>query len=244
MTQLPDNLPGIIKAIEPFVTSYGYLGIGALLFVDNIGIPVKGQTALIVGGLFAAVGTLNIFVTILVATIACIAGASIAYGIGKFIRKKSMQSYAKRVLVMGNKFEKVDTFFEKEGHKLVLVARFVAILRQLNGLIAGAGQMKWAEFTKFNSLGALIWVMVWVAVGYSAESFMNVFLGLGFFVSWLGLIIILYLVGRNYLPVFASRFSKKKVTVTAKHPPGQDPGKLIHPKGHEFQGAISKSLKS
>ena len=54
------------------------------------------------------------------------------------------------------------------GGKIVTVARFIAVLRQLNRILSGIIGMRWAKFLAFNALGAVLWVGTWAGLGYLA----------------------------------------------------------------------------
>ena len=71
------------------------------------------------------------------------------------------------------RLDKAQGFFERNGGKVVAIARFVEGLRQANGIIAGISEMPWPKFLFFNVLGASVWVGVWSAVGYLAGNHLN-----------------------------------------------------------------------
>ena len=58
--------------------------------------------------------------------------------------------------------------YHRHGGKIVTVARFIAVLRQLNGILSGIIGMHWAKFLAFNALGAVLWVGTWAGLGYLA----------------------------------------------------------------------------
>jgi membrane protein DedA with SNARE-associated domain len=64
--------------------------------------------------------------------------------------------------------DKAEAFFERHGGWIITVARFVEVLRQVNGLVAGISGMRWRRFLVFNALGAALWVGTWVSLGYFA----------------------------------------------------------------------------
>jgi membrane protein DedA with SNARE-associated domain len=66
------------------------------------------------------------------------------------------------------RLDRVETFMARQGPKMVVVARFVEGLRQLNGIVAGVTGMPWRRFVLFNAIGAAAWVAVWATGGYLA----------------------------------------------------------------------------
>src|SRR5262249_58976310 len=76
--------------------------------------------------------------------------------------------FGKYVLLPPERLDKAEGFFARHGGKVVVAARFVEGLRQLNGIIAGIAEMPWRRFLVFNTLGAALWVGVWASIGYLA----------------------------------------------------------------------------
>jgi membrane protein DedA with SNARE-associated domain len=74
------------------------------------------------------------------------------------------------ILLTPERVERATGFFERQGPKIVTIARFVEGLRQANGIIAGIGKMRWLTFLAFNALGAALWVALWTSVGDLAGS--------------------------------------------------------------------------
>ena len=170
------HIPAAIKALEPFVLHYGYLAVGGLLFLEDFGVLVPGETVLVTASLFAGSGKLNILIIILVGIVASIVGDSLGYTIGRFGGHPLLTRVGKYVFLSEDKIQKVENFFKKYGTKIVLVARFFDGLRELNGIMAGISEMNWKLFIIFNSLGATIWVVFWSLIGYYGSSHINGFL--------------------------------------------------------------------
>ena len=84
--------------------------------------------------------------------------------------------YGKRVGVTSAKLKQVERFFDRHGDVVIIFARFVVLLRQLNGIVAGTLSMSWPRFLLFNAIGAALWVGVWSAIGYFGGSHIETFL--------------------------------------------------------------------
>jgi membrane protein DedA with SNARE-associated domain len=176
MTQLPENLPHIIQIAAPFVNKYGYFGLGGLLLLESIGVPFPGETTLIAAAVFAGIGQLNILIVIIIGILAAVLGDNIAYAIGYFGGKKLIHKFGKYILLPPKRYDKFEKFFNNNGSIIVIFARFIDGLRQLNGLIAGASDMKWSKFINFNLIGAFLWVITWSAAGYYGGSHLQTLL--------------------------------------------------------------------
>ncbi|WP_344446472.1 DedA family protein, partial [Acrocarpospora macrocephala] len=161
-------LPGPLAHLAPLLDHYGYLAVGALIFVENFGVLVPGETILIAAAVYAGAGRLNIAVVVLIAVLAAIIGNNVGYLIGRTGGRAFVHRWGRYVLLTPERFHKAEKFFTRHGGKIVTIARFVEGLRQTNGIIAGTTGMPWRRFLAFNSLGAILWVGGWTALGYTA----------------------------------------------------------------------------
>jgi membrane protein DedA with SNARE-associated domain len=163
-------LPGFLDALAPILNQWGYLAVGALIMLEDFGIPVPGETVLIAAAVYAGAGQLNIFAVIAIAIVAAVVGDSIGYAIGRFGGRRLVLRYGKYVFINPERLDKAERFFQRHGGKIITIARFIEGLRQANGIIAGITQMRWIRFFAFNLLGAVLWVCTWAGLGYLAGS--------------------------------------------------------------------------
>jgi membrane protein DedA with SNARE-associated domain len=164
----PPDLPGFLGSIAPVLDHWGYLAVGGLLFLEDFGVPVPGETILIASAVYAGAGRLNFVAVVLIAVVAAILGDNVGYVIGRYGGHRLVDRYGKYVLLTPERVRKAEEFFRRHGGKIVVVARFVDGLRQANGIIAGMTLMPWLRFLMFNALGAVLWVGAWSTVGYFA----------------------------------------------------------------------------
>ncbi|MFF4213776.1 DedA family protein [Streptomyces sp. NPDC001796] len=163
MTQPP--LPGVLADVAPVLDHWGYLAVAGLVFIEDFGVPVPGETVLIVAAVYAGAGRLNIVLVAVIAFCAAVLGDNVGYAIGRFGGHRLVERYGRYVLLTPARVEKAEGFFTRHGGKVVTVARFVEGLRQANGIIAGMAGMPWRRFLVFNALGAALWVGAWVTFG-------------------------------------------------------------------------------
>jgi len=161
-------LPGVFQKFQGTLAKWGYLAVAGFLFFEDFGVPLPGETMLIAASLYAGAGHLNVFLVGLVGFLAAVAGDNVGYAIGRFGGRDLVERYGKWVFLTGDRLDRAEKFFERHGGKIVVVARFVEGLRQLNGIIAGVAGMHWARFVLFNALGAALWVSFWTTLGYIA----------------------------------------------------------------------------
>ncbi len=167
------SLPGIFGAVEPILSSYGYLAVAGFVLLEDFGVPLPGETILVAGAVYAGAGSLNVVVLAVVAFLAAVVGDNIGYLIGRLGGRPLALRWGRYVFLTERRLNKAEEFFRDHGGKVVTVARFVEGLRQANGIIAGISQMHWAKFIAFNALGAALWVGLWVSVGDVAGAHIN-----------------------------------------------------------------------
>ncbi|MER7837439.1 DedA family protein [Streptomyces sp. NPDC096040] len=161
-------LPGVFAALAPLLDHWGYAAVGGLLFLEDFGVPVPGETVLIAAAVYAGAGRLNVLAVAVIAVLAAVCGDNIGYVIGRYGGHRLVTRYGRYVLLTPARVAKAEAFFTRHGGKVVTVARFIEGLRQANGIIAGLSEMPWRRFLAFNALGAVLWVGVWVTLGYAA----------------------------------------------------------------------------
>ncbi|MEU1286366.1 DedA family protein [Kitasatospora sp. NPDC005856] len=161
-------LPGALAGLAPLLDHYGYLAVALLVLLDNCGIPVPGQTILVLASVYAGTGHLDFATVLVIAAGAATLGNSLGYLIGRTGGRAFVHRWGRYVLLTPARMERADGFFARHGGQVVTVARFVDGLRQYNGIIAGTTEMPWRRFWPFNLLGAVLWTAVWGTLGYVA----------------------------------------------------------------------------
>ena len=164
----PPPLPGVLGALAPALNSYGYLAVAGVLFLEDFGVPVPGETILIAAAVYAGAGQLNIALVVVLGVIGAVAGDNVGYAIGHFGGRRLVERFGRYVGLTPARLDSAEQFFIRHGGKIVVVARFVEGLRQANGIIAGITGMTWRRFLSFNAVGAALWVGVWAGLGYLA----------------------------------------------------------------------------
>jgi membrane protein DedA with SNARE-associated domain len=161
----PSPLPGVLASLGPVLDNYGYLAVAGLVFVEDFGIPVPGETVLIAASVYAGVGRMNIVAVGLIAVAAAALGDNLGYLIGRTGGRALALRYGKYVGLTAQRLDHAEAFFERHGGKVVTVARFLEGLRQANGIIAGITGMRWLKFGAYNLLGAALWAGLWCTLG-------------------------------------------------------------------------------
>jgi membrane protein DedA with SNARE-associated domain len=163
---VPRQLPGVLRTLEGPLNSFGYLAVAGFVFLEDFGVPVPGETILIVAAVYAGTGRLSIFLVALLGFLAAVLGDNVGFAIGRLGGQRLLSRFGRYILLTPERVEKATGFFERHGGKIIVVARFVEGLRQANGIIAGLIGMRWLRFLAFNAIGATLWVALWTSVGY------------------------------------------------------------------------------
>ena len=152
--------------LQPYLNHYGYWALFGAILLEDFGLPVPGETMLIASALLASKGQMHIVPLLLIACVAAVTGDNIGYAIGRFGGRKLVFRYGRYVLITEQRLQKAEGFFRRYGGAVVVVARFLAGLRQLNGIVAGTVKMRWWRFLAYNMLGASLWVEFWGMLFY------------------------------------------------------------------------------
>jgi len=162
-------LPSFLSAVQGPLDHYGLWAIGLLLLLENIGVPViPGEFAMIAGAIYAGAGQLNVVAVGVVSFAASVVGATIGYAIGRLAGRAIVLRYGRWVFIREHHLDKAEQTVDKYGGFVVVIARFIVGLRELNGIICGVSGMNLVTFTTYNVVGAAAWVGTWVSLGYFA----------------------------------------------------------------------------
>ena len=140
--------------LEHLLHAYGYAALFAVIALENVGLPLPGETILITSGVFAATThELNVLGIVVTATAAAFGGSVAGFMIGRYGERHFLHRLGldERDLRLGR------YLFRRFGGRVVFVARFIAFLRSLSGLLAGANAMPLRRFVIASGLGALVW---------------------------------------------------------------------------------------
>jgi len=154
-------LPGFFGELQRVIGDYGYLAVALGILLEDFGLPTPGETLLITGAILASAGALNIYVLLFLAWLGAVVGDNIGYLIGRTGGHRLMVRYGARFGVTDRRLMQVEEFFHRYGGWVIVFARFVVVLRQFNGIVAGTLEMHWLRFLVLNAIGAALWVAFW-----------------------------------------------------------------------------------
>lgn len=148
----------------------GYFGLAFLVAVENVFPPIPSEIILPLAGFNSSMGTMNVFLAILFATIGSVVGALILYYVGYFFGEDRVRyivrNWGKWLGFKESDVDKADEWFDRYGGVAVMVCRVVPIVRSLISIPAGLRKMPMPTFVLFTTLGSLTWNTILIFAGY------------------------------------------------------------------------------
>ncbi len=152
--------------LEPWLHHYGVIAVFLILTFESCGMPLPGESLLVVAAILSGRGDFSFPSLFFSAWAGAVLGDNIGYLIGRMLGHDLLWRYGRKVGLNAERLGKVQAIFARYGPLTVGFARFVTVLRQLNGVFAGTVRMDWRRFLLFNALGGALWVVVWTMAGF------------------------------------------------------------------------------
>jgi membrane protein DedA with SNARE-associated domain len=156
----------ILEFITGLISSWGYAGIFVTMTLESALIPIPSEAVIPFAGFLAYMGEMNIWLIVLVSSLANVTGSIIAYEIGKYLGRGFIERYGKYVLLNMGHLQLIERWFDKYGSLTVLFCRMLPLVRTVNALPAGIGKMNFPKFCIFTFIGSIPWNLALVFVGY------------------------------------------------------------------------------
>lgn len=145
---------------------YGYAVVFVGVFLENTGLPVPGETALLAGAALSRSGPLSLPWVIATAVVGAILGDNLGFLIGRRGGRALVERFGARLGLTSARLSQFDRFFDRHGPKTVFIARFVTGLRVFGAVLAGTSGLPWGRFLIYNASGAVAWATTFGIVGY------------------------------------------------------------------------------
>ncbi len=196
------EIQNFIAALTPYIHSYSYLVVFFSMMLENMGIPIPAETALIAFSFIAGQGILNIWLVIPIAIIGDVAGDNVGFLIGRVGGRKLIKKYGRFLRMDKKKVDAVEMLFKKRGGSTVFSSQFFAATRISIALVAGFSQFPFYKFLTYDFLAAILFVLlISGSTFYFGKNLDQVLRFLHFF-RFIGLIvlvsIILFYIYRSY----------------------------------------------
>ena len=161
-----DFLHNSLQLIEQYMLAYGYWAVFFGVMLENAGVPVPGETILLIAGYFASTGEFHLALVMLIAATGAVIGDNIGFAIGHHYGRNVLLRVGRFFFLTPKRFARMEKYFEDHGNKTILVARFITGLRVFAALLAGASKMPWRVFVVYNVAGAILWSVAITMLGY------------------------------------------------------------------------------
>lgn len=168
---LVDFILHIGDHLQELVKNYGnwiYAILFAIVFCETglVVLPfLPGDSMLFAAGTIAAVGDMNIFVLMGLLIVAAILGDFVNFEIGKHFGQKLFSNPNSKIFKQSY-LQKTHDYYEKYGGRTIIIARFIPIVRTFAPFVGGMGNMNYAQFARYNIVGAVLWVVSFTTLGY------------------------------------------------------------------------------
>ena len=157
--------------LQELVNNYGnwiYAILFAIVFCETglVVLPfLPGDSMLFAAGTIAAVGDMNIFVLIGLLILAAVLGDFVNFEIGKHFGQKLFSNPNSKIFKQSY-LQKTHDYYERYGGRTIIIARFIPIVRTFAPFVGGMGNMNYAQFARYNIVGAVLWVVSFTTLGY------------------------------------------------------------------------------
>lgn len=148
-----------------FISSAGYLGVFALMFVDSTNIPIPSELVLGFSGYLVSKGEFGFWLAVLAATAGFTAGAAFSYWLGYAGGRPLLKRWGKFLLVTQRDLDRADKLFAKYGNWIAFFSRMIPLLRTFISIPAGITRMPFGRYITFTFLGSGVWSLVLTYVG-------------------------------------------------------------------------------
>ena len=150
--------------------SLGYLGIGLLMFAENLFPPIPSELIMPLAGFTVSQGKMNFALAVLAGVVGTILGAIPWYYAGKLVGERRLKrladKYGKWLTISSQDIDKATRWFDRYGNKAVLYCRLVPGVRTLISLPAGISNMPLVPFLLYSTIGTTLWVLFLTYAGY------------------------------------------------------------------------------
>ncbi|MGH2802837.1 MAG: DedA family protein, partial [Thermoleophilaceae bacterium] len=174
VVELPD-VDGALEDASRTLGGWAYPAVAGFAFLETgafVGLLVPGETAVVVGGVVAERGGVELVPLIGLVWLAAAAGDLVSFLLGRRLGRPFLQRHGPRVRLGPERLVHVERFYDRHGGKAILVGRFAGLLRAVSPFLAGSSGLALRRFVPWSIAGALLWAATFTLVGYGfSDSF-------------------------------------------------------------------------
>ena len=171
---MPDPT-GALEDASHTLGAWAYPAVAAFAFLETgafVGLFVPGETAVVVGGVVAAEGDVELLPLIALVWLAAAGGDLASFVVGRRLGRPFLERHGPRVRIGPERLSQVERFYARHGGSAVLLGRFIGLVRAVSPFVAGASGLELRRFLPWSLAGTLGWAATFTLVGYGfSESF-------------------------------------------------------------------------
>jgi undecaprenyl-diphosphatase len=165
----PPNLEDLARDVGSTLGPYTYLLVGAMAFLETgaaVGLIAPGELVVILGGVAAGQGEVELAPLIALAWICALAGDTVSFLLGRRLGRGFLIAHGDRFGLSRGRLEQIERHFARHGGKTILLGRFIGLVRSLAPFVAGASRMPARRFLPMTAAAAAIWATACTLLGY------------------------------------------------------------------------------
>jgi membrane-associated protein len=166
----PPDLEGALTDLSDSLGAWTYALVAGLAFLETgafVGLIAPGETAVVLGGVVAAQGGVNLIPMLAITWAAAAMGDLASFALGRRLGRRFLVEHGSRIGVTPPRLERVEAFFSRHGGKAILIGRFIGLVRAVSPFLAGASAMRLRAFLPWSILGTGLWATTFTLVGYA-----------------------------------------------------------------------------
>jgi membrane protein DedA with SNARE-associated domain/membrane-associated phospholipid phosphatase len=165
----PPSFETLIKNAGEKLGTWTYLLVGVLAFLETgafVGLIAPGEFTILVGGVVAGQGRIDVMALIAIVWACAVAGDMTSYFLGRRLGREFLERHGPKVKITHERLEQVEGFFDRHGGKAILIGRFVGLVRAIAPFLAGSSRLPLRRFIPYDVVGAGLWGTTFVVLGY------------------------------------------------------------------------------
>ena len=172
LTGVIPHLPDAKKLIEDIATTLGpwtYVLVGLMAFLETgafVGLIAPGETTILVGGVIAGQGEIELIPLIGLIWVCSVLGDTTSFFVGRRLGRDFMLRHGPRFKITEERLNQVEGYFERHGGKTILVGRFVGLIRAIAPFVIGSSGFPYRRFLPFSIIGCGLWSTLFCVLGY------------------------------------------------------------------------------
>jgi membrane protein DedA with SNARE-associated domain/membrane-associated phospholipid phosphatase len=165
----PPNLQTLLEDLGKTLGHWTYLLVGVMAFFETgafVGLIAPGETVMLVGGLVAGQGQIDVLTLIAIAWACAVLGDVTSLFLGRRLGRRFLVKHGPKVSISEERLRQVEVFFDRHGGKAILIGRFVGLVRAIAPFLAGSSGMTLRRFLPYDVIGAGLWSSSFILLGY------------------------------------------------------------------------------